>query len=342
MKRLDTLYPGRVEPDSSDYPGGSFKDKSSGTSNDGTPIADAERLNNIWGALLAILDYAGLAPNDVTEKTSASQIVDAIFKSEVISGSALATGAVLSSKLADSSVQNAKIATTAVTESKIDSGAIVNRHLTNDCVESANIQAGSVVNSTIATGAVTNTKLGSDLQLNKISGGTLYIGSGATTVLLDQFKMMLGPSSGVNTALYKTGIDCYSANTPGEKSYHFRPAIYEISTELNAGSSDTLNTGSASSHVHAIGTEYYPASSIETDIPNDAHILYSTISYSILGTSGVRKQIGVPCKITAEKGSTTLGIIQLSIYNVETSGSFLAIDFNYDVNLSIFFDGSGL
>jgi hypothetical protein len=90
MDRLDTLFPGRVEPSSSDYPGGAFRDKSTDTSNDGTPITLAQQINNIWGALLAILAKAGLSPDDVTEKVSASQVANAIFSLQKLSNDALA------------------------------------------------------------------------------------------------------------------------------------------------------------------------------------------------------------------------------------------------------------
>ena len=90
MDRLDTLFPGRVEPSSTDYPGGAFRDKSTDTSNDGTPITLAKQINNIWGALLAILAKAGLSPDDITEKVSASQVANAIFSLQKLSNDALA------------------------------------------------------------------------------------------------------------------------------------------------------------------------------------------------------------------------------------------------------------
>lgn len=96
MIDFETAYPGRVEPASTDYPVGTFKDKSGSTSNDGTPIADAERLKDWHGAFMAILEEAGITPSGAADTAQDSDVADAIFKSQIISNDALANDLSLS------------------------------------------------------------------------------------------------------------------------------------------------------------------------------------------------------------------------------------------------------
>lgn len=92
MRRLDALYPGRVAPDSTNYPGGTFRDKSSSSSNDGTPIADDERLKDWHGAFLAILEKASRTLSGNAETAVDSDVAKAIFEDGAIGDDALGTG----------------------------------------------------------------------------------------------------------------------------------------------------------------------------------------------------------------------------------------------------------
>ena len=92
MRRLDALtgYAGRIEPDSANYTGGTFRDKSSSSSNDGTPVADAERLKDWHGAFLAIIKKANRTLSGTAETELNSDVAKAIFEDQALSNSALA------------------------------------------------------------------------------------------------------------------------------------------------------------------------------------------------------------------------------------------------------------
>lgn len=89
MRIFSTDYPGRIQTATAEYPRGTFRDKSAAGAQDGTPIADAERLKDWHGAFYGIMEYAGLTPNGNTDTATSSQIADAIFNSAAIGSNAI-------------------------------------------------------------------------------------------------------------------------------------------------------------------------------------------------------------------------------------------------------------
>lgn len=303
MRIFSTDYPGRIETATTDYPRGTFKDKSAAGANDGTPIADAERLKDWHGAFYGIMGYAGLTPNGNTDTATDSQIADAIFNSAAIGEGALSANA----------VTNAKIAGNAVTTSKI---ADLN---------------------------VTNDKLSNNIQLDKISGGTLSISTGATTILgLNASGVSLGVLSEKSMSMYKNGIRFFSNGAPGEETYHFRAAYYDIASQISGATPIALTTTESSGHSHETGTQFIFAASKDTTIPNGATVTGATISYRVLGTSGSRRVCGISAVPLMQNGGSTLSVLSLSVYNQETSSTEFGIDASYPVILTIFHDGNSL
>lgn len=74
---LQNKYPGRFDPVSTDYPQGKFKNRSSPTAQDGSYM-ERDWLND-WAAFFgALLNTAGVAPNNIVDTASASQLFDAL------------------------------------------------------------------------------------------------------------------------------------------------------------------------------------------------------------------------------------------------------------------------
>lgn len=69
-------YP-NSEPVSADYPGGSFKDDSTGATGDGTPYQKAWP-NDIYGFLQALIATAGVVPSGTPDTAVASQYLEAM------------------------------------------------------------------------------------------------------------------------------------------------------------------------------------------------------------------------------------------------------------------------
>ena len=360
MKRLDTLYPGRVTPDNIDYPGGSFRNKSTDTSNDGTPIADAERLNNVWGALLAILEAAGLTPNDITEKTGSSQVRDAIFKSAAIGQSALSNDAVSAAKIQDNAVWTSKIVDNAITAAKIFPGVIdsskmatnsIARNSIQDlAVNSSKLDSSSVVGSKIATGAVSNTKLNNDIQLDKISGGDLdIVGTGFERIQLDETSLKLGIDGAPNQEITRQGIIFAGTNNPGNLSPPLRWAVIEVSAKLDGSSKDSFYTGASYSpapptvdpHFHALGIVHTlsGAGRINTEIPWTSLVFDSTISYT---STGGDKVDAAPCKVVCENDSGVRYIKKVRVQNEDGVNADEPIDYTENIYISICYSGSAL
>lgn len=303
MLDLESLYPGRVQTATSEYPDGTFKDKSAPGANDGTPIADAARLRDWHGAFYGILEKAGRSISGTADTATDSDIAKAIFED----------GAIGSDALSSNAVTNEKIAGNAVTTSKI------------------------------ADANVTNDKLSNNIQLDKISGGTLSISTGATTVLgLNASGISLGVLSEKSMSMYKNGIRFFSNGAPGEEYYHFRAAYYDIASQISSATPIALTTTESGGHSHETGTQFIFAASRETAIPNGATVTGATISYRVLGTSGSRRVCGISAVPLMQNGGSTLSILSLAVYNQETSSTEFGIDANYPVILTILHDGNSL
>jgi hypothetical protein len=305
MKRLDAItgFAGRVTPSSTEYPGGSFKDKSSSSSNNGTPVSKQELLNEIWGAFLGILNKAGRTASGNTETAVASDVASAIFEDNAINGaSALVAGSVGETQLSNSSVSENKI----------------------------------------QNNSVSNSKLQSNIQLSKISGGTLSIGSGVDILGLNNYGMSIGDINAESMSLYKTGVRFFSNGAPGELTYHFRAAIYDIKSNMAAASTSITTTATEESHQHNTGTKYSFSPAIETNIPNTTNIIGSSVSYTRAGTSGAQKICSIPFGVNALKGGTTLSITDIMLNTVITSSEVWAVDTAYPVIFTIYHDGATL
>lgn len=75
--KLDERYPGRANPPSLDYPQGSFKNRTSPDSKDGTYL-EKDWANDIQGYLQSLLQDAGIVANGQVDKVGASQYFNAL------------------------------------------------------------------------------------------------------------------------------------------------------------------------------------------------------------------------------------------------------------------------
>lgn len=75
---LDDRYPGRANPKSLDYPQGSFRNRTSPTSKDGTYL-EQDWANDWAGFFQSLLKEAGIAANGVVDTAQASQYYDALI-----------------------------------------------------------------------------------------------------------------------------------------------------------------------------------------------------------------------------------------------------------------------
>jgi hypothetical protein len=76
--RIEDQYPTRSTPADADYPEGSFKNDSTGTALDGTPL-EKTWPNDIYGFLQALLDAAGITPSGSPDTAVASQYLAAML-----------------------------------------------------------------------------------------------------------------------------------------------------------------------------------------------------------------------------------------------------------------------
>lgn len=75
--RLQDKYPSQIDTSDPAMPYGKFKNVVAQGDGSGSPL-EKEWPNDIYGALFALLDSAGITPNNVADKVGASQVLDAI------------------------------------------------------------------------------------------------------------------------------------------------------------------------------------------------------------------------------------------------------------------------
>lgn len=83
---LPNRYPGRFNPPSTEYPQGSFKNRTAPGALDGSYL-EQDWANDKEGFFQSLIDAAGLTPNDVPDEVGASQYFDAL--QSVIDGAGL-------------------------------------------------------------------------------------------------------------------------------------------------------------------------------------------------------------------------------------------------------------
>lgn len=76
---LDDRYPGRANPKTLNYPQGSFKNRTSPTSKDGTYL-EQDWANDMLGFFQAMMKKAGLTANGDVDTAQASQYLDALIQ----------------------------------------------------------------------------------------------------------------------------------------------------------------------------------------------------------------------------------------------------------------------
>lgn len=111
-----------------------------------------------------------------TGKLAANAVTTAKIDASGLAAAAIATDAVITSKIQALAVTEAKIAAGAVTETKIGTGAVVAAKMATDSVATASIIALNVTEAKIAAGAVTEAKIGTAAVTET------KIGAGAVTV----------------------------------------------------------------------------------------------------------------------------------------------------------------
>lgn len=76
---LDDRYPGRANPKTLNYPQGSFKNRTSPTSKDGTYL-EQDWANDMLGFFQAMMKKAGISANGNVDTAQASQYLDALIQ----------------------------------------------------------------------------------------------------------------------------------------------------------------------------------------------------------------------------------------------------------------------
>lgn len=115
--KLNERYPGRFNNPSDDYPQGSFKNRTTPTSKDGSYL-EKDWANDKEAFFQSLLEQAGVSPNGLVDRVGASQYYDALV--EIIS--AMAPTPV---QATESAAGVAKVATQALTNAGVDDATIV-------------------------------------------------------------------------------------------------------------------------------------------------------------------------------------------------------------------------
>ena len=77
--KLNERYPGRFNNPTSEYPQGSFKNRTTPTAKDGSYL-EQDRANDKEGFFQSLLSLAGIVPSGVADKVGASQYFDGLIK----------------------------------------------------------------------------------------------------------------------------------------------------------------------------------------------------------------------------------------------------------------------
>lgn len=128
-----------------------------------------------------------------------------------------------------------------IEEGNIDSLAVTNNKL----------GVGAVSTSKIQDGVVTNVKLASDIQLDKISGGTLGISSGGVTLVMTASGISYSGTDR-QSRLKDTGVT-FITTSPGITVYMWRTKFDIDSGDLSYSSGDKLLTWSPTSNFELLG-----------------------------------------------------------------------------------------
>lgn len=223
--------------------------------------------------------------------------------------------------------------------------------LVPDTISSTELKNNSVIKSKIANSSVDNDKLDDDIQLDKISGGSLGFTESSETILLDSSRMKLGTDVQPYVDIKRRGIRFDGSGSPGSVSGVFgRWAIYNVAAAISGASavdplwvSDVDTTAYPSSvvddHLHSLGTIYtFSGDGFSTSISYTSVVLYSAISYT--GTDG-KKYDAVPCRIICENVGSNRYVKYLSVYWQDYSFG-AAPSAAYPIYLTIFHNGVSL
>lgn len=230
--------------------------------------------------------------------------------------------------------------------------AIENVDLQDGCVDqrviaSASVGTTELINESVTSSkipdlGVPNAKLAADIQLDKISGGTLDI-TNATTInntTLTDSKIELSKFAGAGTEIKKEGVRFYSNSAIGV-SANSRWQILDISNEIDLSSLDDVLTRTEDAHSHRVGQNYTFPTMMDTGIPKDALIFGTAcLSYTEQATGQIVH--GAPAVIYTYRGDDNYEISSIALHHVRSADADVIPDTSYPVYLTIFYDGGSL
>lgn len=291
-------------------------------------------------------------PANANTSTSVTLTIGSLGSNDVSENIISPAPSVAVGRLDTDRVYTAVLVRNGVTDYWLLETTIKDGDLLNDCVNTSNIKDSAVTSQKMAPGAVktnnilfqnvTNDKMAGDLQLDKISGGTLSLSSGNEALSQSVSLLKYGPVAKPNFSVSRKGIRCGGTSSPGNFDTEIRPCLYSIAGSMTSPTNATTNreTPTGTFHSHRLGTRYN-LSSFDTRIPNGSVIMGATISYTNTETTPKRVH-GVPCMVYTTDGSSDIVINNIVIYDAWTPSSEYPPDLGESVILCIWASGSAL
>lgn len=125
---LDDRYPGRANPKTLNYPQGSFKNRSSPTSKDGTYL-EQDWANDMLGFFQAMMKNAGISANGNVDTAQASQYLDSLIQT------------MRSTHATETEFGSGKLATTAQAQALVADDVVITPKKLGDAFKGANYMA---------------------------------------------------------------------------------------------------------------------------------------------------------------------------------------------------------
>lgn len=211
---LDDRYPGRANGKTLDYPQGSFKDRTSPTSKDGTYLQ--QDWANDWAAFFqSLMSDAGLTANGIVDTAQASQYFDALRRSiQNVRNAGVDTGVVNALAVSLTPAPATLVAGMSVT--------VLNVIVANTGPATLNVNGLGVKPIVLPSGAA-------------LSGGEIYAGSAATFVYTGSSWVLqtMQPAAGQQTVGSSVASNAWTL-TYGGGLLSFRNGTLSNGTPVNA------------------------------------------------------------------------------------------------------------
>lgn len=192
------------------------------------------------------------------------------------------------------------------------------------------IQQEAVITSKILDENVTNAKLAEDIQLNKISGGTLAF----SKLNMQGTVLRYGTVSEPNVQMSADGFRFAGVGSAGNITPDIKIASYSIASQVASATLFDSTTRTADGHEHRLGQGYTFATPFDTEIPNGRVIFLGAISY-IATTTG--QTMTAPVILQMGDGATNQEISTMSVHHARQGSADYPINTSQPVYLTILY-----